>query len=441
MLYRFNCWLDEHLSNSFFYFILAFFAVRANDIRKAEGLLDKYLHSAGAVTALRIFLWALCAVTALMYLCRYLEKRISRRPVMLFLLLALHGVLILVTLLYGGASGYWINWAAGIALAMALDMGLQREKRSVLNGFSLALLLWLVLNLPVRMLVPQGLNGPDPNPLFVPEWLIGNRVFYYRLAFPALCLEMIRGQSDDGLWSFRMLVTLPVVFATVALQRGGTALIGFALLMGMLIFFNRRALPVWANPAVMLAVSVALFVSLQYLHLQDRFASLLASVLHRDVTLSFRTDIWTDALDMIKKYPLTGIGLVPVSYMQQLLHSTPETPLNHCHNQLLELLLHGGVLALIPYLGMVWVSARQTVRFRGCFAVKTAALLLMTFIFMGTVEIFHNDPIYYPLFVLVGDAAFLVPEKKPFTPYTSFGGRIAMDRKQLKEKGWESFLE
>ena len=41
MLYRINSRLDDFLSHSFFYFILAFFAVRANDIRKAEGLLEK----------------------------------------------------------------------------------------------------------------------------------------------------------------------------------------------------------------------------------------------------------------------------------------------------------------------------------------------------------------------------------------------------------------
>ncbi|MBR5430429.1 MAG: O-antigen ligase family protein [Firmicutes bacterium] len=441
MLYRINSRLDDFLSHSFFYFILAFFAVRANDIRKAEGLLEKYLHSDAAVTALRVFLWVLCAVTALMYLCRLLGGQIKKRPVMLLLLLALHGVILLVTLFYGGASGYWINWAAGLALAMALDMGLQRDRDSVLNGFSLALLLWLILNLPVRLLVPEGLNGPDPSPYFVPEWLIGNRVFYYRLAFPALCFEMIRGQSKDGLWSLRMLITLPVVFATVALQRGGTALAGFALLMGMMIFFNRRALPRWANPMTMLVLSVLVFIGLQFLHVQNLFGTLLTSLLHRDVTLNFRTNIWTDVLEIIKKYPLTGIGLVPVSYMQQILHSTPETPLNHCHNQLLEIMLHGGVLALVPYVGMVWAAARQTIRRRDCVAVKTAALLLMTFLFMGTVDIFQNDPLYYPLFILLGCAEFLVPRPAPQTPYVTFRGRIAMDSRQLKEKGLESFLE
>lgn len=417
--------VDKLLSGPVFSLLFVFLAVRANDLKKAEALI------APGFFGLRALLWALCALVALMYALRLLGGRLQRKSPVLWCLLAMHGALIGMTLLYGGASGYWLNWAAGFALCLLLDMGLQREPNAVLNGFSLALLAWLLANLPVRLLIPWGLNGPDDNPLFVPEWLIGNRVFYYRLAFPALGLEMIRAQRLKGRYGPRTWLVFAAVTATVALQRGGTALMGYALLLGMLVFFNRRALPRYALPVTMLGVSALLFVSLHYFHVQECFAFLIEGALGKDMTLNYREDVWTEALKVIARYPVTGVGHLPLTYMRELFHSTPETPLNHTHNQLLEVLFHGGLLALVPYVAMTaWVS-RQTLRFRRSPAVKTAALLLMVFLFMGTVDIFHNDPLYYPLFALLGRADCLAG--KNALPRISLMGRIKRDLHSKKQ--------
>ena len=53
---------------------------------------------------------------------------------------------------------------------------------------------------------------------------------------------------------------------------------------------------------------------------------------------------------------------------------------------------------------MIVLAGRAVLRYRRSAAVKTSALLLMTFLLMGTVEIFHNEPIFYPLFVLASRA-------------------------------------
>ena len=305
-------------------------------------------------------------------------------------------------------------------------MGLQRERGATLEAFSLALLTWLLANLPVRILIPWGLNGPDSNPLFVPEWVIGNRVIYYRLAFPALAFEMIRAQREEGRYTLRTLLVFAVVTATVALQRGGTALLGYALLLGMLAFFGRRALPRYALPITMLGVSVLLFVGLHFFRIQELFAVLIQRILHKDMTLTYRSDVWIEAVDVIRRYPITGVGYLPLSYMRELFHSTPETPLNHTHNQVLELLFHGGLLALLPFIGMTAWGSREALRHRRSPAVKTAAILLMVFLFMGTVEIFHTDPLYYPLFILLGRADCLAGEEDAL-PRISFFARVRRD--------------
>jgi len=423
--------LDKLLSRPIFSLFFVFLAVRANDLKKADEAVAKAAGGQGFY-GLRILLWALCALVAFIYLWRLIRGGLRKKSPALWCLLALHGVLIAMTLIYRGATGYWLNWAAGLALCLLLDMGLQRERGATLEAFSLALLTWLLANLPVRILIPWGLNGPDSNPLFVPEWVIGNRVIYYRLAFPALAFEMIRAQREEGRYTLRTLLVFAVVTATVALQRGGTALLGYALLLGMLAFFGRRALPRYALPITMLGVSVLLFVGLHFFRIQELFAVLIQRILHKDMTLTYRSDVWSEAVDVIRRYPITGVGYLPLSYMRELFHSTPETPLNHTHNQVLELLFHGGLLALLPFIGMTAWGSREALRHRRSPAVKTAAILLMVFLFMGTVDIFHTDPLYYPLFILLGRADCLAGEDDAL-PRISFFARVRRDVKKRKK--------
>ena len=437
--------LDRLLSRPAFYMLFTLIAIRANDLKKWErgifGLGD--FDSRQVFPFLRVLLWALCGIVLGMYICRWASGRIKRKQPMLLCFLGMHAALILMTMVYHGASGYWLHWTCGLSLMLMLDMGLQCERESLLEGISLAFLLWLSLNVPARALWPAGLNykqaelvwyiEPVENAeaLFVPEWLIGNRVFYYRLAFPGLCLEMIRAQVRHGRFTLRTGIVFALVLFVVVTQRGGTALIGFALLMAMLLWFNRRALPRYATPAAMLAVSVLLFIGLHFLHIQENLGFLIRDRLGKDTDLTYRTHIWTETLKIIKNYPLTGVGLLPVEYVRKLFGSTFVQPLNHTHNQILELLMHGGVLTLLPYLGMVWIATRETLRFRRNAAVKTAAILLMTFLFMGTVDIFHNEPIYYPLFMLLARADCLAEGGKRL-PRISVMERLRRDVKKLR---------
>ena len=438
--------LDAMLSRPIFYTLFTLIAIRANDLKKWErglaGLSE--FDSAEAFPFLRIALWALCGVVLSMYLWRWARRSIQRKQPMLLCFLTMHGMLILMTLVFHGASGYWLNWASGLCLMLMIDMGLQLERESLLEGVSLAFLIWLALNVPAHLLWPNGVNYKQAETvwyieapenaaaMFVPEWLIGNRVFYYRLAFPGLCFEMIRAQVKHGRCTLRTAVVFALVLFAVLTQGGGTALMGFALLMAMLLWFNRRALPRYAVPAVMLAASVLLFIGLYFLRIQENLGFLIQDRLGKDTELNYRTHIWAETLKIIKNYPLTGVGLLPVSYVRELFGSTFAQPLNHTHNQILELLMHGGVLALLPYLGMVWLATRETLRFRRYAAVKTAAILLMVFLFMGTVDIFHNEPVYYPMFMLLARADCLAEGGKKL-PRISALERARRDIGKLKK--------
>lgn len=391
---RVSCMLDGILSKSWITGFLVFLCAQAHQVQKLEEQLQ-------TGWLLRTCFYLICGAVYAAYAYRFARREIARRQPMLWTVGGMFTLLALITRIFGGASGYWIDWHAAFALMLLLDMGLQREKKAVLTAFSGGLSLWVLLNIGTVLLFPQGLNGPSTGPDFAPEWLLGSRVFYYRTVFAALGMELVRVQALDGKGIKRTFAVLLICTLNVLLQGGGTAILGFALMIGLLLVFSRHRLPRYATPATMALLSLLLFVGINFFHIQNLFGTLINDLLGKSMTLTGRTEVWEAAVALIRKSPVTGIGLLPVAYMRQYLGYA------HTHNQILELWLHGGLLTLSFYAAMILLADRKTKENRAVPAVKTAAILLMTFLFMGTVEIFHNDPMYYPLFILLSRAELL----------------------------------
>ena len=80
---------------------------------------------------------------------------------------------------------------------------------------------------------------------------------------------------------------------------GGTGLLGAALMIAMIVFFARRALPRYATPLIMLGAAVLIFVGIHVFEVQRLFAWLIQDILGKDLTLTKRTVIWEAALPLI----------------------------------------------------------------------------------------------------------------------------------------------
>lgn len=400
--------------------------------------LDDVLRERYALPAapFRLLLTLISLAVLCVYAVRWARRRVRRFNPTLCCLTALLGYLQGVTWLYGGYNAYTLDFIAAFALALMVDMGLQCEKKSALCGLAGALEIWTYANLAARLLWPQGAVWIFSAKDFRPQWLLGSHIFYYRTLLPALGLCIVRDQALRGRWTARSWGMLAACTATTALQGGGTAMLGFMLFTGMLLWCSRRALPRYLTPLPALGLSAALLVGMLCFNVQQHFAFLIEGVLHKNLTLTNRVYIWPSALEAVKNYPVTGIGYTPLGYTRSFLNGG-----DHTHNQLLELLLRGGLIALGLYTGMTALVTRKAWRCRRSAAVKTAALLLSSFVLMGTAEIFQHEALYYPLFILLSNARELgadAPRQVPMTVWERarrdckrvFSGKRVADEKE-----------
>lgn len=389
--------LDRFLAHPLVYTVLVFVLLRVHKAAHFEQVLYSALGIESNFPMLRVLVYTVCAGVYATWVFRWWTGRLKNANPMILTIGAMFAVLWISTALHLGNSGYHIDWHAGFALMLLLDMGLQRERRSALSGFSSALLIWVLLHLLSMAIYPNGYSGlkVEENPFYVPEWLLGTRTMYFRITLSALGFEAVCAHACRGRWTLRTVFVALIVLVTVILQRGMTAILGLAFLLLTLAVLRGYALPKWLNPVTMAALSVLLTVILLIPRNETRAVT---QALGKNVTMLARTDAWRAALNEIRDKWLLGIGQHPIAENAVLLGAA------HTHNQMIELLLHGGVAALSAYLVMIVFAGCAVLQYRRSAAVKTAALLLMAFLLMGTAEIFHNEPIFYPLFVLVSRA-------------------------------------
>lgn len=373
----------------------------------------------------RIATYSIVTVVMICYILRVLLGSIHRVNKTLICILAMFLYLVGITFVFQGASGYHMDWHAGFALMLMIDMGLQCERRSLIRGLTGAFEFWIYLNVISFVLFARS---------FVPNssthaWVLGNRAFYYRLALPALALALVRYQTLGKGWKLRTVLMIAGCLCCFVVQKGGTGLMGLALVLGMAVWCRKRALPRYITPLVSTVVAALIFVGIYFVDVQNMFAFLITGVLGKNMTMSGRTVIWDIVVPAVAKNPVTGIGYLPVAFMRSMLG---HRGFAHTHNQLLELMLHGGVIATGLYLAAVWFASREAVRYRRSAAVKTMTLLACVFALMGVVEIFHNDPIYYALFIFLSRADCLAEEGKQL-PRISVLKRLGRDLKKLKK--------
>lgn len=111
--------------------------------------------------------------------------------------------------------------------------------------------------------------------------------------------------------------------------------------------------------AILLNLSFFLFVVV--LRFQDLFSWLIQGVLKKDLTFTGRTLIWDNALQFINEHPLIGLGFEDPIVMSARLKNP--AAVQTTHNTFIDILYHGGFLALILLLVSILLIHKSMKRF------------------------------------------------------------------------------
>lgn len=280
------------------------------------------------------------------------------RPSKVTVAIAVMALMMLGSTLLSGQDLYTLPRVLFPAFSAALlfDLFSARDRMfELINVFTWVLFWYLVVNLVTMFAAPEGLyavsNGVT---LEKGYWFLGWQKTFGFWAFPALLAATVRGYMKYGRFGLlpMVLVAISAITFIRAEAQGNLA----ALIIAAAIFLltkgkvGRRVL----RPVLLVLATIAWFIIVVLLRLQERFASVIVDLLGKDLTLTGRTEIWDSATSSIEGHLVFGLG-------QEFAAIARGLPIT-AHSNYLNLVIYGGLLLLAVFIGLQLGFARDVRR-------------------------------------------------------------------------------
>lgn len=259
------------------------------------------------------------------------------------------------------------------------------------RSFSAFLLLCCLVNLIFLLILPNGFyttdRGDRMNFLAIDNQLIVT-------VLPTLCMNVLYAFAKPGKPKTTFLVLSVAVCAlNIFITWSATSVVGMLLFLFYLIFlFNRKPSRLVTVRSLSIFYVIA-YVAIILLRLQNILSPFITKILHKDLTFTGRTGIWSNALHLIMQKPLLGYGTVSQGYYMF-------TPYYHTgygpHNQILFILLQSGILGLLLFFAILFLCFRRLDRNNGLYASNVLTFTFFTFFIMMLAEVYS-----LPLFFLL----------------------------------------
>ncbi|MBQ2940078.1 MAG: O-antigen ligase family protein [Clostridia bacterium] len=160
----------------------------------------------------------------------------------------------------------------------------------------------------------------------------------------AHCL-LTAGRKNERLLYSGMLA-IAAVGALFTFSRGGYLALLLVLLVFLVLNFARSKVARWAVLFICLG-------AVAFVLIPNPFMDRLASISFEDKAVALRLDAWQVAWESFLERPIGGYGVGSFNALELIQNSgIKETP--HFHNVVLELLIEGGLIAIVIYALMAW---------------------------------------------------------------------------------------
>lgn len=190
------------------------------------------------------------------------------------------------------------------------------------------------------------------------DFILGmdNRFILYILPTIICCYYLIVTYPKERKIKFKLIITYIIGLLSLLLCKSIAAL---AILIIIIIgsVGARIAKKVHFNTKIIVLAIIALSAALVLFRFHYLFRPIITQVLHKGMSLSYRTYIWDVALNMLSQNPINlifGFGFFDFTSILQVL-PFKAAHVNHFHNLLVDISFAGGIIGLIIYLKGLFV--------------------------------------------------------------------------------------
>lgn len=332
-------------------------------------------------------LWTVGLVALILYI-RFIHIDVA--GVFIFFL---SGIVALSTLLNGGDLGLWLKrWPACVVAVLLTSVGCRLGLKELLQGVFSATLLLSLANLFSILLYPDGLFAS----LLTEQsgnFLLGHRNNVYQVIIPSVGCGFLLGVISDKRFIMGGIAAFVIGALQLMLAFSATSTIGLAIMGLFLVLMPLRVVRNICNIVSFVGAYLLFFIGVVFLRLQGLAAPLIEGILGKQITLTGRTYIWDKAFSLIKEGDaIFGCGIS--AYRQLKIDGLAYA---HAHNELLNLMLIGGVASVAALCFYVAYVAKRMFKRRSTRAAALVSLMIGAFLIIAFTEVVDCPTFFFAL--------------------------------------------
>lgn len=282
-----------------------------------------------------------------------------------------------------------------MTMCLAIDYYIADKGREMLAIILNILIGLLVINLILSLLWPGGIYDMH---------FIGIRTRLTDVIIPVLVLALLLDYLDRRAISFRTVLCFVLSLLTFIQHEVMTAVLGVGVMMVAFFFMlaiKRRWLYRAVNVISLSGIGLAVNMLIVHIKITLKMGWFFEKVLNKSATLTDRVLLWDRAVAIVREKLLFGHGMAENGNFVPGPASLNANALWQAHNQWLQILYDGGLLTLVTFLQLIFMSHRGLDS--TCARRPRAALLagMFSIFVMMTVEIFSYTP-YFFLLIFIG---------------------------------------
>lgn len=309
-------------------------------------------------------------------------------------------LLFIMTAIYRGDFRTFLTMYLPIlAICMLVELLLNFALERMMRIFTLILVLWTTINLFTVIVFPQGMYEA----VYKENYFLGFRTLQINILFPAIGFSMLYEQIKYGKLRWLTVIVLAFSITTFTLTKSTASLVCSIILLAiLLVVYNKPSFTRFFNFASASCVNALLFVALVIFRVHEHLLFLVQSILHKDISLNGRTNVWDGFLYYIQKSPLFGYGL---EYKETTVEKVSQWTgglftLNHAHNQYLNILYQTGIVGLIIFALILFLAGRRLMKYRKSpYSILLTGVLFSFMVSMQT-DVYEYAILFYAMLVI-----------------------------------------
>lgn len=284
-------------------------------------------------------------------------------------------------------------------LVLVIDIEIRHNAKQTMNALFVVSAGLLFLNFCCMILFPKGLYKTQSQwENDYVYWLIGYKNPISRFAVSTLGIFLCDCQINKKS-KIETAMVLAVSIGTVFLAKSATGIVAMAVLLALYYFGRGLEYPKILNiPNIFLMGAVITWLIYSF-HIQEYFSYIIVNILHRSLTLTSRTSIWTKAVEAIGKSPVFGYGFNNAETAREIIGAT------HPHNFYFYLLFCGGIVGVLLFFISLVAISRKAEPYRKTSIYQVCTAVFATMIVCGLAESLTNTHLFYALLPIMAHLA------------------------------------